>query len=142
MPAGVPVMGGGEVTEVPPPPPPQAGTSTTPVIKPRKARLLALLLSGFAKPTSNIKSATREVVRTDAGPLPPDGQLTDPEVGAGCELECAVVEMVSVTTVGVVPLTLTDAEGEKVQVAAAGTPVVQANDTFPLKPFTDEALRL
>lgn len=66
----------------------------------------------------------------------------NPEVGAGCELECAVVEMVSVTTVGVVPLTLTDAEGEKVQVAAAGTPVVQANDTFPLKPFTDEALRL
>jgi hypothetical protein len=76
----------------------------------------------------------------DSGPLPLDGELTNPEVWAGCELECAVVEMVSVTAV--VLLTATDADGEKEQVAAVGTPLVQANVTVPLNPFIAEALRL
>ena len=74
------------------------------------------------------------------GPLPLNGMLMIPEIGAGCELECAVVEMVSVTAV--VLLTATDPDGEKEQVAAVGTPLVQANVTVPLNPFIADALKL
>jgi len=61
------------------------------------------------------------------------GGLMKPEVGAGCELERAVVEIVSVTAV--VLLTATDADGANEQVAAVGTPLVQAKATVPLNPF-------
>jgi len=122
--------------------PPQAGISETPATTPSKARLLVLLLPCFEQARSKVSSAPSDIIRAADGPLRLKGELTDPEVGAGCELECAVVEMVSVTAVGVVPLTLTDAEGAKVQVAAAGTPLVHANATVLLNPSTAEALRL
>ena len=63
-----------------------------------------------------------------------------PSVGASCEFECAVVEMVRVTAV--VLLTMTVGEGEKLQLAAAGTPLVQVKVTAPLKPLMEFALRL
>ena len=71
-----------------------------------------------------------------------NGEFVYADVGAGCELECAVVEMLSVTAVGDVPLTLTDADGEKLQVAAEGNPLVHAKATVPLNPATGDALRL
>ena len=52
------------------------------------------------------------------------------------------MEIVSVTAVGLVPLTLTDAVGEKAQFVAVGRPLVQAKVTVPLNPPTDDALRL
>src|SRR5262249_26824686 len=64
----------------------------------------------------------------------------NPSVGAGCELECAVVEIVRVTAVEL--LTVTAADGEKLQLAAVGTPFVQAKVTVPLKPLMEVALRL
>jgi len=48
--------------------------------------------------------------------------------------------MVSVTAV--VVLTATDVDGEKVQLAAVGNPLVQAKVTVPLKPSTADALKL
>ena len=51
-----------------------------------------------------------------------------------------MVEIVSVTAVEL--LTVTAADGEKLQLAAVGTPLVQAKVTVPLKPLMEVALRL
>ena len=129
------------MTDVPPPPPPQAGTSTTPAITPSKEIPLALPFSAFQWASNKVRSP-KEIASNAVDPLPLNGELTNPDVGAGCELECAVVEMVSVTAVGVVPLTVTDADGENVQLAAVGSPLVHANATALLNPSTADALRL
>ena len=70
----------------------------------------------------------------------PKGEFKEPEIGAGCEFECAVVEMLSVTAV--VALTVTVGEGAKLQLAPVGTPLVQLKVTEPLNPPREVALRL
>src|SRR5689334_23806575 len=67
----------------------------------------------------------------------PSGKRTLPTVGAGCNRECAVVEIVRVTGVTVAPLTATEL-GENEQEAPPGRPAVQASVTVPAKPFTPE----
>ena len=134
-------MTGGVVVE-PPPPPPQPGTSATAAITPSRAKFLALPFTKLQRDISNITRSPNEIVSKAPGPMPLNGELTNPDVGAGCELERAVVEIVSITVVGVAPLTVTDAEGENAHVAAVGTPLVQANVTVPLKLFTADAVRL
>ena len=130
-------MTGGVVVE-PPPPPPQPGTSATAAIT--RAKFLALPFTKLQRDISSVTRSPNEIVSMAPGPFRLNGDVTNPAVGAGCELECAVVEMVSVTTV--VLLTVTDAAGEKEQVAAVGTPLVQAKLTVPLNPFIADAVRL
>ena len=82
------------------------------------------------------------IVSMAPGPLLLKGKLVSPELGAGCELGRAVVEIVSVTAVGVAPLTVTEPDGEKAQFAPVGSPPVQAKVTVLLNPPIAEALRL
>jgi hypothetical protein len=53
-----------------------------------------------------------------------------------------VVVIVRVTELADEPLTLTDADGAKAQLAAIGTPLPQAKLTVPLKPLVPVTLRL
>src|SRR5437762_2772682 len=111
VPAGVPVTGGGVVELLPPPQPGNARTAAT---VPSKEKRRALPLT-FDQVISGNETAASNTERTIMGPLLLKGVLTKPELGAGCEFEWAVVEMVSVTAV--VPFTVTEAEGENEHVA-------------------------
>ena len=121
-------------------PPPHAGMRATPAMRPSRARLLIWTPSCFRRVSISVASIPSDIVNATDGAFPVNGEPTNPDVGAGCELECAVVEMVSVTAV--VLLTVTVGEGEKLQLAPVGRPVVQANVTAPLKLLMEVALRL
>ena len=119
-----------------PPPPPLPPHDETRAMVPNNSSIAKPLigaLSGFSCVKTSSAVIPSPTSSTGRVSWPPNGGASDPEVGAGCAAECAVVEIVSVTAVVAVPLTVTEDEGEKEeQLAFVGTPLLQARLIVPL----------
>jgi len=101
VPAGVPVVmiGDGVVVVPPPPPPPQPGASIKTPSTADIAKALAGVLSGFKRERLRKAARVRVINSNPPGGMRPGGIPRKPAVGAGCDAEWTVVEMLNPTVV-------------------------------------------
>ena len=119
-------------------PPPQADSRAVMATSAENVKTLAGILNALNRFAVTNAVRLSEISKSVGGKPPFNGGMSAPDVGLGCEVECGVVAMFSVTVVAVDPLTEMELDGEKVHVASVGSPPVQASATVPLKPATPE----